>query len=198
MKRTIIVFTLLCLFFITILGYGYSLPVEHQITMQRHYAKTPNEIWKILVDYRKYSYWRENVYEVTDMPSKGKYEAWKEVDADGHSVAYEIIGYSPGTQLIIEVTDTTLPYAGSWVFDMAPERDGTLLKITENGKIDNIFFRIIAHFISGYTSTMYAWLNSLDNKIALDIRAVNNQNNAIVPAATLSKQVDVVKNDKAK
>ena len=182
MKRTNIVFALLCTFFIVILGFGYSLPVEHQITMQRHYEKTPDDLWRVLVDYRKYSQWRENVYEITDMPSKGGYDAWKEVDADGHSVSYEIIGHSPGTRLIIEVTDTSLPYAGSWVFNMSKDKAGTLLKITENGKINNIFFRVIAHFFTGYTRSMNAWLNSLDNKFALETRLLNSQPAILVPA----------------
>lgn len=168
MKRTLIVFGLLCTFFIVIIGYGYSLPVEHQITMQRHYAKTPDEIWSVIVDYRKYSQWRENVYEVTEMRSKGSYDAWKELDADGHSVPYEIISYSQGKQMIIEITDATLPYGGSWTFDLVPDETGTTLMITENGKIDNLFFRVKAHFSSGYTDSMNAWLNSLDNKYVLD------------------------------
>ena len=168
MKRTLIVFGLLCTFFIVIIGYGYSLPVEHQITMQRHYAKTPDEIWNVIVDYRKYSQWRENVYEVTEMRSKGSYDAWKELDADGHSVPYEIISYSQNKQMIIEITDPTLPYGGSWTFDLVPDETGTTLMITENGKIDNLFFRVIAHFSTGYTDSMNAWLNSLDNKYVMD------------------------------
>ncbi|MDQ1363268.1 MAG: hypothetical protein QG652_1129 [Pseudomonadota bacterium] len=176
MKRTLIVFGLLCMFFVVLLGYGYSLPVEHQITMQRHYAgKTPDDLWRLLVDYRKYSQWRENVYEITDMPSKGGYDAWKEVDADGHSVPYEITGHSPGTQLIIEITDTTLPYGVSWTFDLVPEKKGTTVKITENGKIGNLLLRVIAHFVTGYTSDMNAWLNSIDNKFALDARLARSQ-----------------------
>lgn len=170
MKRTLIVFSLLCAFFIAVLGYGYSLPVEHTITMQRHYDKTPAEIWEIIANYRKYSHWRENVYEVTEMPSKGKYSAWKEVDADGHSVPYEIIGYSSGTQMIIEITDSNLPYGAIWTFDLVPDDTGTTVKITENGKIDNLFLRVIAHFVNGYTGSMYSWLNSLDYKFGLDAR----------------------------
>ena len=191
MKRTLIVFTLLCTFFIVILGFGYSLPVEHQITMQRHYDKTPDELWKVLVNYRKYSQWRENVYEVSEMPSKGGYDAWKEVDADGHSVSYEIIGHSPGTRLVIEITDTRLPNTGSWTFDMIPKETGTLLKITENGKINNLFFRVIAHFVTGYTSSMNAWLNSLYNKFALEARVKKNQSQ-IMPDAALKPVTEAV------
>ena len=61
---------MLCAFFIVILAYGYSLSVEHQTTMQRHYAKSADELWDVIVDYRKYSQWRENVYEVNELPAK--------------------------------------------------------------------------------------------------------------------------------
>lgn len=181
MKRTLIVFALLCGFLVVMLGYGYSLPVDHVITMQRHYNKTPDEIWQLIGDYRKYSEWRENVYEVTDMPSKGGYDAWKEVDADGHSVPYEVVGHSPGKQLIIEITDPGLPYRGTWTFDLLPDESGTAVKITENGKIDNLFLRVVAHLVTGYTSSMDAWLNSLDNKFALDARLAKKTMNEPAP-----------------
>lgn len=171
MKRTLIVFALLCTFFIVILGYGYSLPVEHQITMQRHYEqKTPDDIWAVIANHRKYSQWREDVYEITEIPSRGKYDAWKEVDANGHSVPYEIIGHSPGKQLIIEITDASLPYGGTWTFDLLPDATGTTVKITEHGSIDNLLLRVFAHFVTGYTSDMNSWLNSLDNKFAMEAR----------------------------
>ena len=197
MKRTLIVFALLCAFFIVILGYGYSLPVEHKITMQRHYNNTPDEIWRLISDYRKYSQWRENVYEVTDMPSNGKYDAWKEVDADGHSVPYEIVGYSPGKQLIIEITDSALPYRGTWTFDLLPDKTGTVMKITENGKIDNLLLRVVAHFVTGYTSGMNSWLNSLDNKFALDARmAKSSSQEAAFPSPSVD--VDTAKKKESK
>ena len=170
MKRSLIVFLMLCAFFIVILAYGYSLPVAHQITMQRHYAKSADELWDVIVDYRKYSQWRENVYEVNELPAKGIYQAWKEVDANGRSVAFEIVGYSPGMQMTIEVADVTLSYGGSWMFELLPDATGTTVKITENGRIDNLLLRVIAHFATGYTSSMNSWLNSLDNKFAMESR----------------------------
>lgn len=189
MKRSLIVFSMLCAFFIVILAYGYSLPVEHQITMQRHYAKSADELWEVIADYRKYSQWRQNVYEVNEMPAKGVYEAWKEVDANGRSVAFEIVSYSPGIQMIIEVTDATLPYGGSLTFDLLPDATGTTVKLTENGKIDNLLLRVIAHFVTGYTSSMNAWFNSLDNKFALESRMAKS---AVDKAAAVESMQPVV------
>jgi Polyketide cyclase / dehydrase and lipid transport len=188
-KRSLIVFSMLCAFLIVVLAYGYSLPVEHKTTMQRHYDKKADELWDIIVDYRKYSQWRQNVYEVNEMPAKGVYEAWKEVDANGRSVAFEIVGYLPGVQMIIEMTDTTLPYGGSWTFDLLPDATGTVVKITENGKIDNLVLRVIAHLVTGYTSSMNAWLNSLDNKFALESRMAKS---AVDKAAAVETMQSVV------
>lgn len=184
MKRSLIVFLMLCGFFLAVLAYGYSLPVEHQITMQRHYKKPVDEIWKIIVDYGSYSRWRENVYEINEIPAKGEYQAWKEVDAYGHSIAFEIIGLDREKQMIIRLEDATLPYDGKWTFDLIPDAAGTTLKITEHGMIDNILLRVIAHLVTGYTSKIDSWLNSLDNKFALEARMArsNTDNPATVIA----------------
>lgn len=184
MKRTSIVFGLLCTFLVVVFAYGYSLPIEHSTTMQRHYAKSPYEIWLVIADYRKYSQWRENVYEVSEMPAKGGLEAWKEVDADGKSVPYAIASSTPGKQLIIEITDTTLPYKGTWTFDLLADESGTMVHITENGKIDNLFLRVITHFMSGYTQSMNSWLNSLENKFALESRALHSASRTAVSPAS--------------
>jgi uncharacterized protein YndB with AHSA1/START domain len=167
MKRTMIVFSMLGAFIVLILIYGYSLPVEHQISLSKHFDKTPDELWRVLIDYRKYAEWRENVYEVLEQESSG-YDAWKEVDAEGHSIKYQITTHSPGTKLVVETTSAEESYSGSWAFDLIPDDNGTTLKITETGRIYNLFFRVIAHFNAGYSSDIETWMRSLENKFAVD------------------------------
>lgn len=167
MKRTIIVFSLLCTFLAMVIAYGYSLPVEHQTSVSKHFSKTPAEIWRVIIDFRKYAEWRENVYEVIELESSG-YDAWKEVDADGHSINYQITAQKPDTQLVLETTAREESYSGSWTFDLIADDKGTTLKITETGRIYNLFYRVIVHFFTGYTSDMEAWLRSLENKFAVD------------------------------
>ncbi|MBI3188117.1 MAG: SRPBCC family protein [Gammaproteobacteria bacterium] len=175
MKRSLIIFLMLFTFFLAILAYGYSLPVEHEITMRRHYAKPVAEVWQIIVDYKNYSQWRQNVYEVNEIPAEGKFDAWKEVDANGHSIAFEIVSLETNRIMIIEIKDATLPYDGQWTFELIPDATGTIVKITEHGKIDNLILRVIAHFVSGYTKNMDAWFNSLDNKFALEARIAGSK-----------------------
>ncbi len=48
---------------------------------------------------------------------------------------------------------------------ITPQADGsTLLRITENGEIRNVFFRFVSRFFMGYTKTMEEYLNALGEK----------------------------------
>ena len=179
---------MLLTFFLAMLAYGYSLPVEHEITRQRHYSKPVAEVWKVIVDYQNYSQWRQNVYEVNQIPAEGKFDAWKEVDANGHSIAFEIVNLETNRLMIIEIKNATLPYNGQWTFELMPETTGTIVKITEHGKIDNLILRVIAHFVSGYTKNMDTWFNSLDNKFAFEARIAGSKNTNPAPEIVATEE----------
>ena len=63
------------------------------------------------------------------------------------------------------IADPNLPFGGTWTYELTPQADGsTMLRITENGEIRNIFFRFVSRFLMGYTKTMEDYLNALGQK----------------------------------
>lgn len=79
-------------------------------------------------------------------------------------VTYEIVEEKPAERYVTRIADTNLGYGGSWSWQFAPENGGTRVTITEDGEVTNLFFRFMARFVFGYTSTMEKALAALAAK----------------------------------
>ena len=175
MKRTSIIFSLLASFIGLILWYGYTIPVKHTVSVSQHYDKTATDIWLAITQYDKYPEWHEDIYAIKELPEKGGYQSWKEVDADGHTVPYIILKHSSNAQLVIQTDNKDKDFNYTRTYDLIPDtghkEKGTTLKITQNGEIHNFLFRIIAHFFTGHSNDIDTFLRSLKNKFLAEARA---------------------------
>jgi hypothetical protein len=64
-------------------------------------------------------------------------------------------------RLVGRITDTSLPFRGSWTYVLQSEGTGTRLSITENGEVYNPIFRFMSRFVFGHTATMERYLVDL-------------------------------------
>ena len=52
------------------------------------------------------------------------------------------------------IADRSLPFGGTWTYEITAEAGGSALRITEEGEVYNVIFRFMARFVFGYTATM--------------------------------------------
>src|SRR5262249_57135376 len=84
----------------------------------------------------------------------GRREWWEE-ETHRQKITFEEVEARPGAGLVARIADRTLPFGGTWTFDITPDPDGgSELRIREDGEVYNVIFRFMARFIFGYTSTM--------------------------------------------
>jgi len=57
--------------------------------------------------------------------------------------------------------DETLPFGGTWTFDLTSQGEGTDLTITENGDVHNPIFRFVSRFIIGHDASIDKYLAHL-------------------------------------
>src|ERR1700683_1599453 len=127
----------------TVLLIGSFLPKQHSATRASSFHRPPDAIWSAIIDYSKFPEWRKSVTRVEALPSANGNPSWREFDK----------------------YDNSLPFGGTWTYELTPQADGsTMLRITENGEIRNIFFRFVSRFLMGYTKTMEDYLNALGQK----------------------------------
>ena len=66
--------------------------------------------------------------------------------------------------MVLRIADTDKGFGGTWTYEIRRTEGGSELQITEDGFIDNLFFRFMARFIFGYDKTMRTYQESLTVK----------------------------------
>ena len=139
MKYALIAGVLLVLFVAVIFAIGAMLPVKHEAQRTTRLTKSPAE-----------------VYAVVAGPND-----W----LPGKQVAYEQVEADPPRKLVTRISDKSLPFGGTWTYDLKQAGAGTELTITENGEVYNPLFRFVSKYIMGHTATIDQYLAALRKKL---------------------------------
>ena len=146
---------------------GVMLPQHHEATRSAHIDAPPDSVWATLIDVANYPTWRRDVRRVDLLPGADGRQAWREHQSDrsdDKGIAFEMAAASPPRHLVTRITDRSLPFGGEWEYDIAPDGSGSRVTIAEHGEIYNPVFRFVSRFVLGYSSTLDAYLSSLDRK----------------------------------
>jgi hypothetical protein len=91
-------------------------------------------------------------------------KTWREEGSHG-PITFAVVEAAPPWRLVTRIADPKLPFGGTWTYEITSTNTGSILTITENGEVYNVFFRFLSRFAFGYTSSMDAFLNSLGTKL---------------------------------
>jgi uncharacterized protein YndB with AHSA1/START domain len=142
---------------------GWALPVAHAASRQRAFRAPPEALWKAITDPESFPAWRSDVKQVERLPDREGRPAWVEEGSAGR-ITFEIEKAEAPRLLVVRIADRTLPFGGTWTYEIAPSAGGSTMTITEHGEIYNPIFRVMARYVFGYESTMAAYLESLGRK----------------------------------
>lgn len=140
---------------------GMSLPQNHTATRSAHLSAPPEKVWSIITDVAAYPSWRSDVDKVEILSADPGRIAWREISEKGNKLAYEATTAQPPSHLVTRITDTGIPFGGSWDYRIAPDGAGSRITITENGEVYNPIFRFVSRFVMGHTATLDKYLTSL-------------------------------------
>ena len=143
---------------------GYLLPVAHVAASETHVDRTPAEVFATITDVAHYPEWRPDVSRVRvlgEAPTR-----WVESGTNG-DIAYEIEESHTPREVRTRITDRSLPFGGSWTYELTPSGSGTLVRITERGEVYNPIFRVLSRFVFGHTATLDAYLAALARRASV-------------------------------
>jgi uncharacterized protein YndB with AHSA1/START domain len=149
---------------IIVVAVGLALPVNHQAVSEARFRQSPAEIFAVITDAKNFPSWRPSVKNVEVLPDSAGRKRFREAGSDG-SILYEIEQAAPNTRLVTRIADRSLPFGGSWTYELIPDGDSTTLRITENGEVYNPVFRFLSRFVMGHTSTMDRYLRDLAHRL---------------------------------
>ena len=147
---------------------GILLPKQHVAKRSAKFNQPPQAIWDTITNFEALPSWRPEVKSVEKQPDRNGHPVWTEVSKMGN-MPYEVTVFEPAEKMVTQIADTTLPFGGSWTYEIQEVAGGSQLTITEEGEIHNPIFRFMAHFIFGYHATMESYLKNLGKKFGDEI-----------------------------
>jgi uncharacterized protein YndB with AHSA1/START domain len=142
---------------------GWSLPVAHVATRHATLAAAPDVVWKTITDVDAFPSWRTDVKTVERVPASAAL-TWIEHGRWG-ALKLQVEKSDPPRRLVTRIADPSLPFGGTWTFELAPSAGGTTITVTEHGEIYNPVFRALARFVFGYEATLASYLDALRKKV---------------------------------
>ena len=166
MKRWVIFTALIAVGVVALVaGIGWMLPKAHTAARTAQYAAAPEAVFAAVSDVGQYASWRSDVTSVDLLPS-GDGKVFRETGPDGQ-VTYRIETLEPPTRMVSRIADPSLPFGGSWTFEVAAAAGGgSSLTITEDGEVYNPIFRFISRFFMSPTAAIEAFENDLARHLA--------------------------------
>lgn len=139
---------------------GSRLPLHHSASRKIRLAKPADDVWRIVTDFAHWPDWNREVKSMNR--AAGDREIWV-MDGKTGRMPSEIIECT-APRLVTRIADESLPFGGTWTWEIQPAGDGCTVQITEDGQIKNAIFRFMARYAFGYTATMEGFLKALSAK----------------------------------
>ncbi|HKW00758.1 MAG TPA: SRPBCC family protein [Vicinamibacterales bacterium] len=144
---------------------GSMLPKGHRASRTTTIAAAPGVVFNVITDFSRAPEWRRDVKQVDVAPDDGKGRIVREHGKQG-VVPYRVEALEPPNRLVMRIADPSLPYGGSWTYELRAAGAGTEITITENGEVFNPIFRLMQKFFFSPYASIDAYLEDLRKRVA--------------------------------
>ncbi|MEO6436010.1 MAG: SRPBCC family protein [Tepidisphaeraceae bacterium] len=164
LKWTFIVVGGLVLLVCAVAVIGLMLPKGHHAAKSVTLRAAPVEVFAVITDFAKAGEWRSGLQRVEMLPNEGGAVMFREIGGQG-PMTFRVEALEPPTRLVTRIADKSLPFGGTWTYDLRPQGSGTELTITEDGEVYNPIFRFMSTFFFSQTAAIEAYLASLERRL---------------------------------
>ena len=165
MRYGAIVAGVLVVVVLIVLVVGWSLPVKHRATADATVKAAPQALYQLITDVDRFPEWRPSVKRIEHVPDSTGKIRFLEIGSNG-SILYEIESAAPNERLVTRIADPSLPFGGTWTYELTTRGDSTTLRITEDGEVYNPVFRFVSRFVMGHTRTINTYLKDVRQRLA--------------------------------
>jgi hypothetical protein len=143
---------------------GSMLPKGHRASRTATIAAAPEVVFGVITDFARASEWRRDVKKVDVLPDDGRGRIVREHGKQG-VVPYRVEVLESPKRLVMRIADPSLPYGGSWTYELRDAGAGTDITITEDGEVFNPIFRVMQKFFFSPYATIDAYLEDLRKRV---------------------------------
>lgn len=154
----------LALVVLVVAAIGYMLPQNHSVSRERTFSANAGTLFTQITTPAAYPEWRTGVTRVEILPPANGLLSFRESGSDG-DIVFVMETVEPGRRVVTRIADGSLPFGGSWTYELTPAAAGTVLRITENGEVYNPLFRFISRFVLGHYKSIDQYLGDLERRV---------------------------------
>ena len=148
---------------------GLLLPREHRAVRSVSVHQAPDRVWTVISDPWNAPSWRPGLQSVERLPEQDGRARWREVQASGDSIAFELVLSEPGRKQVVRIADPDLPFGGTWTFELQPQAAGCKVQITEDGTVSNPIYRFVSRFVLGHSHSLDLYLRDLGRRFGEEL-----------------------------
>ena len=140
-----------------VVAIGAALPKHHIASRTAFIRATPDVVFRLISGPQD---WRSDLAKASAQEENGRLLI-RETDKSGQTITYEVVESRPPTLLKRTIRDKSLPFGGSWTWEIQPQQGGCTVTIIEDGEVYNPVFRFVSRFVIGHTRTIDGYLAML-------------------------------------
>ena len=152
---------------------GMLLPRKHVASSTIELGKPPAEVWALIRDLGAApGFWPEIKASVRQPDRDGR-EVWLQTMKNGFALPLVIEEDLPPTRMVTRIAiEGKAPFGGIWIYELAESGAGSRVKVTEDGFVDNAFFRVISKMM-GHHTTIDSYLSALGKRLGQSVKPVH-------------------------
>ncbi len=143
---------------------GMFVPKTHRASRAVVISAPRDKVFAIIADVANASSWRTDLKSVTVLEGAGSGMRFREVGGNG-PITYRVDECDPPSRFVTRIDDPSLPFGGTWTFELRDVSGGTELTITEDAAVYNPIFRFFSLFMS-QTATIDKYQSALVARVA--------------------------------
>ena len=147
---------------------GALLPRDHLATRRVRLHRSPAEVWAVIRDFGRAAEWRPDVKSVDLLGEVAGRPRFRENGGNG-AILFEVVEEAAAARLVTRIADDSLPFGGTWTYELRAADGGSELTITERGEVKNVVYRALARFVFTHHRTMEQYLRALGRHFGEDL-----------------------------
>ena len=159
---------LITLLIVIVFAVGSLLPKTHVASVRARYNQPPQPLFDAILDVERAPDWRTGLDSVRLLTRDERPLRWQESSKFG-TMTFVLDDVQPPTRLVSRIADTTQGFGGKWTYEIAPDAQGSVVTITENGEVYSPLFRFMSKFVFGHYRTLEQYARDLGKKFGEDV-----------------------------
>lgn len=151
---------------------GLVLPREHVAAVSIVLRQAPESVWTVVRDLGAMPQWWPGLRSSERVTGPDGRERWRQVSGGG-AMTIVVEAEQPPRRLVSRIESPPgAPFGGAWIYEIAPEGDGSRVTVTEQGWVANPLFRFLSRFVFGHYRTLESYQRALGRRFNQEVTPV--------------------------